>query len=245
MLRDLKLLIRTHRARVLAVVQARWHVIAAALVVIAALFGVAELSDDVMEGDTQAFDEKVLQALRQSDNPAMPIGPDWLHQAATDITALGSHTVLILVSVLALVFCLFIRRYDVLRFLLFSSLGALMLNTGLKNLFVRERPNVVDHLVEVSTYSYPSGHALMTAAIYLSFAAILAETVAGRWTRSYIVAVALLAAGLVGLSRIYLGVHYPSDILAGWAVGCAWALLCWLGVVWLKGRKKGLPSSRR
>ena len=128
------------------------------------------------------------------------------------------------------------RRRDVLFFLSFSFAGSLILNSALKEVFGRARPDVVPALVDVLTYSYPSGHALLSSAIYISFAAIIAELAASHWTRAYIVACAFLLAGLVGISRVYLGVHYPSDVLAGWAIGSSWAMFCWLVTAYLKHR---------
>lgn len=197
-----------------------------ALAIILAVCGVVELTDDVLEGDTQQVDEYILQLFRHADGT--PIGPAWLPATAQDITALGGHSVLLLVFILAAGLCSLARRFDVLAMLTFSGLGATIINFSLKAFFARPRPSVVEPLVEVATFSYPSGHALMSFAVYLSFAAVTAE-LAGSWhTRAYLVCSGLLVAVLVGLTRVYLGVHYPSDVLAGWAIGGAWALLCWI-----------------
>jgi undecaprenyl-diphosphatase len=193
-----------------------------------AVLGVVELSDDVIEGETQEIDEKIISLLRVNGDPALPVGPDWLRLAITELTALGGHTILILFSLMAAGFCLVVRRYGAFFFLLLSAAGAILLNSLLKAAIGRERPSVVEPLVEVSTFSYPSGHALLSSALYLSFAFLIAE-LAGNWrARGYIIAAGFLFAGLIGLSRIYLGVHYPSDIIAGWAIGTAWAMTCWL-----------------
>lgn len=213
----------------MSLVFTKWMPVVAAVVVVAFIFaGIAELSDDVMEGDTQASDAWAIRILRHEGDPAMPRGPLWIRQAMVDVTALGSHAVLVFVSLAAAGFCLFIRRFDSFYLLLTVVVGAMTLNAGLKAVFARERPAVVEPLVEVSTYSYPSGHALMSAAIYLILAVLAAEAVP-RWrTRIYILGCGLAFSTLAGISRIYLGVHYPTDVLAGWAIGSGWAVICWI-----------------
>ncbi len=200
-----------------------------------AVCGVVELTGDVLEGDTQALDETVMQWLRHADST--PIGPAWMPMVAQDLTALGSHSVLTLIGALAAGLCLMARRLDVLAMLAFSGIGATVINFALKALFARPRPSIVAPLVDVHTYSYPSGHALMSFAMYLSFAAVTAELAAGMRTRAYLVCAGLLIAGIVGMTRVYLGVHYPSDVLAGWAIGGAWALLCWIVAVLVGERR--------
>lgn len=202
-------------------------IVIGAIVLLLVVAGLAELSEDVMEGDTLAFDQAALNVFRYADDPARPIGPEWLKLAMVEATALGGHTVLILFSLLAAGLCLFARRFGSLFFLVLSAVGAIAINAGLKNFFSRERPDIVEHLVDVHTYSYPSGHALMSCALYLSFAFLLAEMAVRRQTRIYIIACGFVLAGLIGFTRIYLGVHYPTDIIAGWAIGAAWAMTCW------------------
>jgi undecaprenyl-diphosphatase len=102
------------------------------------------------------------------------------------------------------------------------------LSFALKHLFGRERPDIILHMVMVHTPSFPSGHAMLSAVIYLTLGALLAQVVQRRASRIYFLTVAMVLTFLIGLSRIYLGVHYPTDVLAGWAVGLAWALFCWL-----------------
>lgn len=207
-----------------------------AAILLSLVLTLVELTDDVMEGDTQAFDEWALRLMRTHENVDVPIGPAWVQQAAVDVTALGSNTVLLFVAVTAMVFAVMVGRRDILGFLFLSSAGALALNLGLKLVFARERPDIAPHLTHVSTYSYPSGHALMSAAIYLSFAAIIAALAHGHLPRIFILAIAFLIAGAVGISRVYLGVHYPTDVVAGWMIGTAWALVCWIGVLVKTGR---------
>jgi undecaprenyl-diphosphatase len=186
------------------------------------------VSDLVVEGTTQHFDERVLRSLRRSDDPSLPIGPAWLRIAALDITALGSGTVLGLVVAVIAGFLLLQGLRRTAGFIVVASVGGWLLNALLKELFQRPRPGVVPHLSEVMTLSFPSGHAMTSAAVYLTLGALLMRLADRRATKIYCMACAMLIAVLVGITRVYLGVHYPTDVLAGWLVGLSWALVCWL-----------------
>jgi len=98
----------------------------------------------------------------------------------------------------------------------------------LKDIMDRPRPDLVSHLVDVQTSSFPSGHATLSAVVYLTIGALLAREQPSRGLRFYVMAVAILATMLIGCSRVYLGVHWPTDVLAGWAIGSAWAMLWWI-----------------
>jgi undecaprenyl-diphosphatase len=192
------------------------------------VFGFAVLAGEVFEGDTQDFDERVLKALRRADDPSRPIGPWWLEAGALDITALGGGTVLGLV-VLAIVGFLWLQGMGrTALFVFVASTGGWWLNSALKVWFQRARPEVVPHLREVLSLSFPSGHAMTSAAVYLTLGALLMRIAKRRATKVYVIGMAMLVTFLVGASRVYLGVHYPTDVLAGWLVGLSWALLCWL-----------------
>ena len=166
-----------------------------------------KLAGNVLAGDTQEFDERLLAALRDPANPREPLGPRWLHGAALDITALGSLTVLGL-TVLAV--CGFLALQGLRRhalFVLIASVGAWGLNEWLKILFGRPRPDVVPHLREVMTLSFPSGHALTSAAVFLTLGVLLMRVAERPLARFYCLGLAVLAAVLVGATRVYLGVH--------------------------------------
>jgi undecaprenyl-diphosphatase len=199
-----------------------------ALTLIVLAWGFIELAGEVLEGDTQSFDERILASLRRAEDPGVPIGPRWLRIAALDITSLGSGTVLGL-SVAAI--CGFLLLQGLQRnalFVFLASCGGWLLNAGLKELFARPRPSIVPHLNEVMTLSFPSGHAMTSAAVYLTLGALLMRVAKRRLTRIYCMIIAMLATFLIGASRVYLGVHYPTDVLAGWVVGMSWALMCWM-----------------
>lgn len=213
------------------------------LAVLALALVFVKLAGEVIEGDTQQFDEAVLSALRDPASPDVPIGPRWLRIAALDITALGSATVLGL-TVFAV--CGYLLMQGLTRYALFillASSGGWLLNAMLKLLFNRSRPDVVPHLREVMTLSFPSGHAMTSAAVFLTLGALLMRISDRRLTRWYCMGVAMTATGLVGASRVYLGVHYPTDVLAGWLIGLSWALLCW-AVERALDRRAGLKRER-
>ena len=199
----------------------------AAILVAAALL-LAALVGNVMGGDTQQFDERILKALRRPDNLAIPRGPAWLELSAFDITALGGPTVLGLTVMAVLGYLVLYRLYRNALFVLLASTGGWILNDILKQVFARPRPTVVPHLREVMSPSFPSGHALTSAVVFLTLGTLLMRVAEGRLLKWYCIGVAMLTTMLVGASRVYLGVHYPTDVLAGWLVGLSWALICWL-----------------
>jgi undecaprenyl-diphosphatase len=191
------------------------------------VFGFFELAGDVLEGDTQAFDERVLRSMRRAGDPSVPIGPPWLRIAAMDVTALGSASVLGLTVAAVVGFLLLQRMGRTALFVLIASAGGWTLNSMLKAVFARARPDVVPHLYDVMTLSFPSGHAMTSAAVYLTLGALLMRVAERPIAKAYCMGVAVTATTLIGLTRIYLGVHYPTDVLAGWLIGLSWALACW------------------
>jgi len=214
------------------------------LLLLILLIGFMQLADLVLEGGTQDFDERALRSLRRANDPATPVGPAWLRGAALDMTALGSASVLGL-TVLAIVgFLLLQGMRRTALFVFGASAGGWVLNLALKEFFQRPRPDVVPHLRDVMTLSFPSGHAMTSAAVYLTLGALLMRIAERRATKIYCMAVAMLVTFLVGVSRVYLGVHYPTDVLAGWLVGLSWALLCWI-VERAVGRTTGMKQERR
>jgi undecaprenyl-diphosphatase len=210
------------------------------VVLIVALAGVigilvfVVLADRVTEGPPGHVDERLLLALRERSDPSDPLGPTWLEEAGRDLTALGGYAVLSILVALVMVYELTSRRYQAAILVLAATLGGLLVSHLLKGLYDRPRPGLVPHLTQVSTSSFPSGHAMLSAVVYLTLGALLARLVDGWWAKLYFIAAALGLTGLVGLSRIYLGVHYPTDVLAGWAAGLSWAILCWLAARYLQ-----------
>ncbi len=195
-----------------------------------------EIADEVTEGETLAFDKWVVLQLREPGDTSDPIGPEWVESAFLDITALGGYTVLTLVVLFAAGYMWLARKRHAMWLMLVASAGGVVLSNALKVAFGRPRPEVVAHLVEVQSLSFPSGHAMMSAVIYLTVGVLVAQTARRRALRAYVLITALVITFLVGVSRLFLGVHYPTDVLAGWSAGLAWALLCWAVAGWLQRR---------
>jgi undecaprenyl-diphosphatase len=198
------------------------------LLVAGLLLGFVQLSNVVLSGGTQEFDVAVLRALRHADDLSRPIGPAWLPEAAVDVTALGSGWVIGLVVLAVVGFLLLQAMWRTAAFVFVASAGGWVLNAALKAVFQRPRPDVVSHLREVMSLSFPSGHAMTSAAVYLTLGAMLMRISERRATKVYCMVTAAIVTVLVGSTRVYLGVHYPSDVVAGWLVGMSWAVGCWL-----------------
>ncbi|SMH35552.1 phosphatase PAP2 family protein [Azospirillum agricola] len=200
------------------------------------LFAFVELAGEVVEGDTLAFDKALLLAMRDAADPDQPGGPWWLARMARDLTSLGSTTILTLTTVAALGFLLLLRKRAAALLVLVSVGGGMALSSSLKAMIGRARPDLVPHGDLVVTASFPSGHAMLSAIVYLTIGALLAQFVAGRRVKAYLLIWAMLLTLLIGASRVYLAVHWPTDVLAGWCIGAAWAALCWIVAEWLQRR---------
>ena len=201
---------------------------AAAIILLLGGLGFLGIADEVMEGDTLRLDERILLAMRVSGDPAQPIGPAWVEEAFRDFTGLGGVGVLGLLTAATLGYLWLLRMRRAAIYLLVAIGGGLLLSLALKAGFHRPRPDLVSHGSMVYTSSFPSGHSMLSAVVYLTGGAMLALIHRRRAVRLYILGCAVLATLLVGVSRVYLGVHWPTDVLAGWAGGAAWAALCWL-----------------
>jgi undecaprenyl-diphosphatase len=201
-----------------------------------ALLVFATLANEVGSDGTRAFDERLLLALRTPGNLADPIGPEWLEEMVRDFTALGSTGVLALMVLAVAGFLAMTRKGHAALAVLVAVVSGVALSQTTKWAYARPRPELVPHGAEVFTASFPSGHAMMSAVVYLTLGALLARTQSNPAVKAYILAVAVALTVLVGASRVYLGVHWPTDVLAGWALGGVWALACWLAVLWLQAR---------
>jgi len=187
-------------------------------------------------GEPSAFDRKVMLALRNSAaRSSAPIGPAWLQEAARDITSLGSTIVLGMITFAVAGYLFLAGKPSVAWLILIAVLGGVVLNSLLKFVFARPRPDFVTHLARVFTTSFPSGHAALSAITYLTIGALLARTYPLFPTSLYFMSLAAFLTVIIGVSRVYLGVHYPTDVLGGWCIGTAWAIACWLLMAWLQG----------
>jgi undecaprenyl-diphosphatase len=200
------------------------------------LFAFLYLAGEVIEGETLRFDTWLLLALRVPGDTTDPLGPAWIEEMFRDFTALGGVGVLSLLTLISVGYLWLMGQRRVALFLLFAILGGLLLSSMLKSGFDRPRPDLVSHGSHIYTSSFPSGHSMLSAVVYLTGGALLAIVQSAHRVRVYLVGCSILTTLLVGVSRVYLGVHWPSDVLAGWAAGAAWAAACWLVAQWLHER---------
>jgi undecaprenyl-diphosphatase len=173
-----------------------------------------------------ALDERILLSLRSPNDPSVPLGPGWLLPVAREFTALGSSTVLLTLILAVGGYLGLERRYGILALVLVSTFGGMAISSYLKIFFGRPRPSVVPHLAPVSSPSFPSGHSLVSAVVYMTLGVLLTRVTTDRRAKTYFVVLAATITFLIGLTRMYVGVHYPTDVLAGWAIGLLWALAC-------------------
>jgi undecaprenyl-diphosphatase len=223
--------------RMAALVEKDFELLAGALVVVAGLSAFLLLARVLDAGFVRGLDEKIMLSLREPSNLGDAVGPKWMEGSVRDISALGSSTVLVLLSVAVIAFLWMRGQGHAAVLVLVAAGGGALVMTGLKSVFERPRPRIVPHLFgDVASYSFPSGHALAAAAVYLTLAALLARLTEDRRSKLFVVSASFVCVFLVGFSRVFLGVHWPSDVLAGWTVGLCWAVLCWIVTARLQRR---------
>jgi len=208
-----------------ALIRGEWAVLALLAISSGLVYGFVRLADEVVEGETATFDNGVLQLFRNPADPNDVIGPLWVEEMVRDITSLGSYALLILISLSVVIYLLLARMRAAALLVLVSVVGGMILSTALKIGFDRPRPDltVMSHQF---TSSFPSGHSLLSAVTFLTLGTLLAQLAPTRSQRVFAILAAVVLTLMVGLSRIYMGVHFPTDVLAGWSLGAAWALLC-------------------
>jgi undecaprenyl-diphosphatase len=200
------------------------------------VWGFAMLASEVKDGETYRFDRRILLAMRRPGDLA-PRGSPGFQEAVRDVSALGGVSVLGLVTVIAVGFLVLDGKSHMAYYVAASVVGGVAVSTLLKDIFQRPRPEIVPHVAYAANASFPSGHSMMSAITYLTLAALLARSQERKRLKAYFLLLAALLTFIVGLSRVYLGVHWPTDVLAGWMAGAIWALLCWLLARWLQDRK--------
>lgn len=203
-------------------------VIALLLAVMAVIGGFLEMASEVREQETRKFDEAILLAMRAPGDLSDPVGGAYVEEAARDLTALGGMTILTLVTLTAFGAAHFAGRKKLAWLGLAFVLAGSGMTSVLKSGYNRPRPELVEHGVAVSNASFPSGHSMMAAIIWLILGIVVARTCERRRERIFIVVISCLITLTVGVSRVYLGVHWPTDVAAGWLLGAAWALVFWL-----------------
>lgn len=186
------------------------------------------LASEIEEREYDDYDRAILLSLREPNDLHDPIGPPWVEEMGRDLTALGGFTILTALTVFSVGFMLLMSKPRLALLTLVAVLGGMTASSLLKQVFARTRPDVVPHGVLVTSASFPSGHAMMAATVYLTLGVLLARTQAKGAIRLYIIGVSTVIAVLVGVSRVYLGVHWPTDVLGGWILGAVWALLFWV-----------------
>jgi undecaprenyl-diphosphatase len=219
------------------------RILAVFLLIAAAAFAFLKLASEVAEGDTLGFDRWLMLGLRNAVDPSVPAGPAWLQTLMLDVTALGGWSVLTIVTIFAGGYLIATRKAWTALFLVAASAGGALFGIMLKLVFARDRPDLVAHLVVVHDASFPSGHAMNSAIIYLTLGALLAGAEKLRAVKIYLLVAAIALTLLIGFSRVYLGVHWPSDVLAGWSIGAAWALACSLLARLLRRNRTLEPST--
>lgn len=204
--------------------QIETRVLLAVAVLGGTLWGVLHLGSEIQEGETLAFDRALLFALRTPGDAHSPIGPRWVQESARDITALGGFTVLTLATIAGIIALLIYRRRA--QALVFGATVLLAQGAAetIKTFVDRARPDLVSHLDMAYSASFPSGHSLMSPAVYFTLAIIVAESQIRPAARTMVVTGAVVLVMAIGISRVYLGVHWPTDVLGGWALGSAMAL---------------------
>ena len=202
-------------------------VLVAIALLTAAILLFLTLVDAVNAARDLPLDRSIILALRNPTDLADPIGPDWFEEVARDITALGGFTILTILTLSTVAFLAMTRMSHAAMLVAGSVGGGTVISTLLKAAFDRARPDLVPHATEVFTASFPSGHAMMSAVTYLTLGVLIARFETSRRVKAFAIGLAILLTLLVGASRVYLGVHWPSDVVAGWCVGSSWAILCW------------------
>lgn len=230
----------TFLRRMLRIARTEIAAVTALFIIALGVITFVEVADGATGVDGHAFDQAVLSWMQPA--PGEPRGPWWLKEAAADLTSLGGISVLGLFAVIAIVFLL-IQGKRLSAFLLVMGLaGGVVLSEGLKALFARERPPAAFQAVETLNASFPSGHALLAAVFYLSLGVMLTRAFPRAHLKAFVLGAALLIALLIGVTRVYLGAHWASDVLAGWCAGAAWAMVLWL-VAYAIGRRQAVRAA--
>ncbi len=199
-------------------------------VLLIAGYVLVETIDEVTEGEADWVDHAIVRFIASVN------APNWFEELMRDCTAFGGVLVLSMMTISVGVFLVIRKQYHALTFLLMAVVGATILSLSLKGFFHRDRPTILEHRSHTMTSSFPSGHAMLSAAVWLTLAVMLARLEKSPFMRAYFIGVGLFISFLVGISRVWLGVHWPTDVLAGWMAGSIWAVLCYFMTRYLQRR---------
>lgn len=206
-------------------------------VLLAASYVLVEVIDEVTEGETDHVDQAIVRWIASID------APRWFEELMRDCTAFGGTLVLALVTIAIGIFLIIRKQYHALTFLLTAVVGATILSLSLKGFFHRDRPTILEHRSHTMTSSFPSGHAMISAAVWLTLAVMLSRLEKSPFMKGYFICVGAFISLLAGVSRVWLGVHWPTDVLAGWMAGSIWAVLCYFFIRFLQARGKVEPPT--
>lgn len=201
----------------------RW--IAATTIALGVVYAFVRLAFLANGEDAPALDLALVGLFRSAVDETVPRGPSWIRSAARDVTALGGPILLTLSVIIASTYLVLRRQLRGVAVLLTATIGGVVLAYGLKGVISRPRPPFLDYSDHPLASSFPSGHTTMSAVVYLTIAAVLVRLVREASVRRLVIGTALVLTGLVGFSRVYLAAHYPTDVIAGWLLGSAWATL--------------------
>nr|WP_314260144.1 phosphatase PAP2 family protein [uncultured Devosia sp.] len=224
-----------HVRRVRDFVTTEAPLLAAIAIISGLILAFLQIADEMIEGEMEFFDDTILMWFRDPTNIDQTIGPSWVHEMVRDITALGSFSLLGLIVAVVCISLVMAHKRGAALLVIISVLGGTLISTVLKSSYDRPRPELAT-MSEQFTASFPSGHAMLSAVTFLTLGAVLAQLAPTRALRIFSFTIAIVLTVMVGMSRIYMGVHFPSDVLAGWCLGAAWALLCSTAAMMLKRR---------
>jgi len=227
----------TFLRRMMRIARTEIAAVSALFVIALGVMTFVEVADDMTEADGQAFDQTVLAWMQPVAGD--PRGPWWLEEAAADLTSLGGISVLGLFALIAIAFLLIQRKRLSALLLVLGLAGGVALSEGLKGLFERQRPPAPFQAVETLNASFPSGHALLATVFYLTLGVMLTRAFPRAHLKAFVLGAAILIAVLIGLTRVYLGAHWASDVVAGWCAGAAWAMALWL-IAYAVGRRQAV-----
>jgi len=205
-----------------------------------ALWAFFALGAEVGEGDTGAFDMYLISLLRTSSNGGEAIGPAWFKDSMRDVTALGGFTFLTLMTIVVVLGLLFHRKRREGIIVAATAISAHISIEILKFLYDRPRPDSVLPPIHAYSASFPSGHTTESTAIFLTVATVIASLEAKHNTKILTYTAATFVIVAIGFSRVYLGMHWPTDVLGGWVLGAAWALAAWTAL----RQKPGSPRPK-